>query len=69
MNVMQQLHASEINSKIESFWDGCWTWSLGDEMNGFTESRTALSFEQAEQELATAAARKYPDSAFAKARS
>jgi hypothetical protein len=33
--IPQALHDSEINFKIESFYDGIWTATLGDQMNGW----------------------------------
>ena len=35
-NILQALYDSEINCRIESFWDGGWIGWLGDEQNGFT---------------------------------
>jgi hypothetical protein len=33
--IPQALHDSEINFKLESFYEGIWTATLGDQMNGW----------------------------------
>lgn len=68
MSILQQLHDSEINATVSSFFDGDWNWKLGDCMNGFTDEGSAFSFADAEAELSMAACRRYPDSAYAQAR-
>ena len=65
MSIMQKLHDSEINARISSFYDGSWTWEIGDEMNGFKAEGFAKSFEAAETALAASARGLYPDSYFA----
>lgn len=68
LEILQALYASEINCRIESFWDGGWTAVLGDEMNGFPWARGgAPTLEGCLSELASQAASIYPDSEFAKA--
>jgi hypothetical protein len=34
---LQRMYDSEINVRIESFWDGDWKLVLGDQLNGFIE--------------------------------
>lgn len=67
MNIFQQLHDSEINGRISSFFDRQWRAELGDEMNGFVEHRDADTYAGAEAALAEMAVKHYPDSDFAKA--
>ncbi len=35
MDQFQALYDSKINFTISTFWDGGFTWKLGDELNGF----------------------------------
>jgi hypothetical protein len=64
--ILQALYDSEINCRIESFWDGGWTGWLGDEMNGFTLGHVrGRTFADCALELARQACSVYPDSAFA----
>jgi hypothetical protein len=66
LEILQALYASEINVRIESFWDGGWTAVLGDEMNGFPWARVrASTLEECLTELANQAVSVYPDSNFA----
>ena len=64
--VMQELHDSEINASIESFFERRWTARLGDEMNGWEAEETLASFAEAEDWLAKKACEIYPESTFAK---
>lgn len=66
MSIMQRLYNSEINCTIATFWDGGFSWSLGDCMNGIKAEGTSDSFDDAERNLALAAVAYYPESAFAK---
>lgn len=36
---LKKLYDSEINVRIDSFWDGGWRIMLGDEMNGYKNTR------------------------------
>jgi hypothetical protein len=57
---------SEINCRIESFWDGGWTGWLGDEMNGFTLGHVrGETLAECVAELANQACSVYPESTFA----
>lgn len=67
-NIFQELHDSEINGRISSFYDGLWRAELGDEMNGFTGHCDADTYDGAEAALAAMAVQQYPNSEFAKRR-
>lgn len=43
MLVLEYLYAQEINVRLESFFDGGWTVSIGDEMNGWAASASNFS--------------------------
>ena len=64
--ILQALYASEINCRIESFWDGGWIGWLGDEMNGFPFAKVRGStFGECVTNLAGQARSVYPESTFA----
>jgi hypothetical protein len=62
----QALHHSEINFKIESFYDGIWTATLGDQMNGRDNYSRRPNYIDALLDLKDMAIERYPDSAFAR---
>lgn len=68
MNTLQQLHDSRINWDICSVWahDEGFSWFLGDDLNGFSDSGDAKTLEEAIAALAEAAREHFPDSVFAK---
>lgn len=66
MKILQELHDSEINAAIETFYDGCWTVRLGDRLNGFDAEATVGGMTEAERWLRENAVRLYPESAFAR---
>lgn len=66
MSTLQAVYDSEINFLISTFWDGGFTWKLGDEMNGFKAEGLCATLEAAEQALAKAAREAYPESDFAR---
>lgn len=66
LGLLQSLYDSEINCALSSFWDSGVHWQLGDYSNGYVEDGNAETFAKAIDELARAAIRRYPDSAFAK---
>ncbi len=66
MSIMQRLYDSEINCEISTFWDGGFTWKLGDGMNGYDAEGEADTFVKAEQQLADKARELYPQSKFAR---
>ena len=65
-DVLQKLHDSEINAKIEWFYDDLWIVTLGDDMNGWGEAICADSLESALSKLIEAAILRYPNSEFAR---
>jgi hypothetical protein len=65
--MLQKLHDSEINAQISTFFDKSISWKLGDEMNGWTHEGVASSVAEAEEQMAEAATKQWPDSAFAQA--
>lgn len=69
--LLQKLYASEINVGLQSFWDGGWTFWIGDEINGRREEITFddNGFDRAEVWFAETAVRLYPGSRFAKEQS
>ena len=65
-DILQALYESEINCRIESFWDDGWIGMLGDEMNGFNLRHVrGRTFAECVVELANQACSIYPASAFA----
>lgn len=68
MSIFQELHDSEINGRISSFFDGDWCAELGDTLNGFVDERRAGSYAEAEAALAEMAVERYPGSLFARRR-
>ncbi len=66
MNVLQQMQDSEINFKLECFWDAGFLWMLGDEMNGYIADGAAQTFDETVEALKQAALKHYPESVFAK---
>ena len=64
--ILDALHDSEINCRIECFFDSGWTAWLGDEMNGFRIAPVpAPNFAACVIELAEQACAIYPKSKFA----
>lgn len=61
---LQEMYDSEINFRLECFWDGGFSWYLGDEMNGFKEEGHTLTLAEAVAELSLAARRYYPKSLY-----
>ena len=45
INELNRIGKSEINFSISYFYDNCWTFRLGDELNGFTYEKTHSSFQ------------------------
>ena len=70
MNLQKELKAlydSEINVRIESFWDGEWRVALGDEMNGFKRPRWDFrSLDQVALALRELALEHYPNSTYSR---
>lgn len=63
---LQALYDSEINFRIECFWDAGFNWSLGTEYAGFETCGTENTYAEAVSALAAAAVDRYPRSKFAK---
>jgi hypothetical protein len=66
--VIPDLYNSEINVKIEWFWDGSFHVALGDDMNGWDAESHFDQWVDALEWLQTKAIEIYPESSFAKAR-
>ena len=66
IDLLQQLYDSEINFKIETFWDGGFYWYLGDDSNGWKASGVSDTAQLAVEHLCKAAGEAYPQSSFAK---
>jgi hypothetical protein len=64
--IPEALHASEINFKIESFFDGVWTATLGDQMNGWGDYSRRPNYVDALLDLKDLAIERYPESTFAR---
>ena len=65
-DILQALYDSEINCRLESFYDGGWTAWLGDEMNGFRVAEVrGRTLDECVKSLADQACSIYPESAFA----
>lgn len=64
--ILNALYASEINCRVESFFDDGWTGWLGDEMNGFRFAKVrGNTFAECVNRLAGQACAVYPTSDFA----
>lgn len=66
--VIPDLYASEINAKVEWFWDGGYDVAIGDGMNGWCAAENIDHWEDALEWLEKTACDLFPDSTFAKAR-
>jgi hypothetical protein len=66
VDVLQALYDSEINWKLECFWDSGFQWALGSEYAGFIATGTENTRAEAVTALTTAALKHYPRSEFAK---
>lgn len=66
MKKLQELHDSEINFSISSFFDGMVTCKIGDEMNGYVSVFMMDTIEGAVDEICKEAMKLYPDSLFTK---
>ena len=63
--IRQALHDREINFKIESFYNGVWTATLGDHISGLGRLSRRPSHVDALLDLKDMASERYPESAFA----
>lgn len=65
MSIIQALHDCEINCSVSTFYDGCFTVKLGDEMNGFKAEAVVSNWNEAEAWLDAMARLHYPESRYA----
>lgn len=66
--IIPDLYASEINARIEWFWDGGFDVAIGDDLNGWRETASIDDWVDALRWLEYAACRHFPDSDFALAK-
>lgn len=66
LQIVADMHDSEISAEIAWLYDGVWAAKLGDPINGYLAEATASSLAEAAIWLRTEAVRRYPDSVFAK---
>src|SRR5205807_519059 len=59
------LHGSEINGRVQWFYDGDWRVVLGDELNGWKAGENVSSAQEAAEWLIDSAVLLYPESLFA----
>ena len=64
--LIQDLYASEMNARIEWFFDGGFSVSLGDMLTGWKPTENFRSFAEAVDWLRAEAIKRYPESAFAR---
>ena len=64
--ILQAMYESEINCRVQSFFDAGWTGDLGDDQNGFPLAPVSgETFFDCVAELAQQARAVFPTSAFA----
>ncbi len=66
MSVFQDLYHSEINFRVDTFWDAGFDIELGDAMNGIKAQANVARWGQVEPWLIAAAIEHFPDSLFAR---
>ena len=64
--IIQDLYASEINARIEWFYDGGFSVSIGDMLSGWKATDNLRTLAEAVAWLRVTAIRLYPDSVFAR---
>ena len=65
-DILQAMYDSEINCRVESFWDDGWIGWLGDETNGFPFAKVrGKTLAECVNNLASQACSVYPMSEFA----
>jgi hypothetical protein len=62
--ILEAIYASEINFELTAFWAAGFHWRLGDAMNGYHAEGHEETFSEAVNQLAQAAGRHFPSSAF-----
>jgi hypothetical protein len=65
-DIIQDLYACEINARIEWFYDGGFSVSIGDMLNGWKASANLRTYAEAVDWLRTEVIKRYPKSAFAR---
>jgi hypothetical protein len=63
-DIIEALHDSEINGSVSWMFDGEWSVTLEDDLNGIEAEATVNSARQAAEWLRANAVKRYPDSAF-----
>ena len=63
--IIQDLYASEINARVEWFYDGGFSVSLGDMLSGWKATNNLRTFAGSVDWLRAQAIERYPESAFA----
>lgn len=68
MSIIDKIYDSEINAKIQWFWDGGFDVCLGDDMNGWKATNTIIlnTWKDVEVWLEEKAIEHYPESDFTK---
>jgi hypothetical protein len=67
LQILQDLHDSEINGEIAWLYDGAWRVCVGgDPVDGYAAEVVVENLAEAVEWLRTEAIRRYPDSEFAK---
>ena len=64
--LLQDLYESEINARLEWFYDGGFSVSLGDVLHGWSASENVRTFASAVEWLRAEAIKRYPESIFAR---
>jgi hypothetical protein len=64
--IVQDLYASEINARLEWFYDGGFSVSLGDMLTGWKATNNFRTLAEAVDWLRAEAIKRYPASAFAR---
>ena len=64
-SVIPDLYTSEINFEVSTFFDGGYTWRLGDSFNGHPAEGEAATWLEVVEALRAAACEHFPDSVFA----
>jgi hypothetical protein len=63
---LQAIYDSEINFRISCFWDGGWKIELGDDMNGWEDSKSTETLREGIDWLIKVIKEKYTNSGYAK---
>ena len=66
LQIIADLHDSEINGEIAWLYDRVWAAKLGNPINGYVAEATAGSLAEVATWLQYEAVRRYPDSEFAR---